>query len=104
MVDFVEGADPGRHQRQKPPAGGPLAGGHEPAAARAQEIRPSAVAVDEAVLTNLQTRLAQTRWPHQIPDTKWEYGVDLAYMKALTVYWQKGYDWRKQERALNALP
>jgi len=72
--------------------------------ARAQEIRPFTIAVDEAVLADLQTRLAQTRWPHQIPDTKWEYGVDLATMKALTAYWQSGYDWRKQERELNALP
>ena len=31
-------------------------------------------------------------------------GSNLAYMKELAAYWRDGYDWREQERRLNALP
>ncbi len=75
-----------------------------PASAAAQEIVPFAIKVEDAVLVDLEERLARTRWPDQIPGSGWEYGVDLASMKTLTSYWRSGYDWRKHERALNALP
>ncbi len=72
--------------------------------ASAQEIRPFAIQVEDAVLGDLKERLAKTRWPHQIPGSGWDYGVDVSYMKQLVDYWRTAYDWRKQERALNELP
>jgi len=67
-------------------------------------IKPFTLHVEDHVLTDLQQRLARTRWPDQIPGSGWEYGVDLAFMQKLVAHWQTGYDWRKHERALNALP
>lgn len=67
-------------------------------------IRPFTITIEDEVLLDLQTRLARTRWPDQIPGTGWEYGVDLAFMKDLVAYWQTDYDWREQEGNLNALP
>jgi microsomal epoxide hydrolase len=34
----------------------------------------------------------------------WEYGTELAYMKGLVEYWRSTFDWRAQERKLNAFP
>lgn len=68
------------------------------------EIRPFRIHVEDAALDDLQERLARTRWPHQIPGSGWDYGVDVAYVKALVAHWCDGYDWRKHERELNALP
>ncbi len=34
----------------------------------------------------------------------WSMGTDAAYLKELVVYWRDGYDWRKHEAELNALP
>ncbi len=70
----------------------------------AVEIRPFQIAVEDAVLEDLNVRLARTRWPHQIDGTEWEYGVPLTYMRDLVDYWRTGYDWRAQERSLNQLP
>jgi epoxide hydrolase len=53
------------------------------------------------VLTDLQERLRKTRWSYQIEGTSWNSGTDVAYLKELVDHWQNGYDWRKQERALN---
>lgn len=64
-------------------------------------IKPFKIAIDEAVLTDLQQRLARTRWPDEIDGSEWDYGVKLSTMKELVGYWQTDYDWRQHERMLN---
>ncbi|MCC6382755.1 MAG: epoxide hydrolase, partial [Dehalococcoidia bacterium] len=39
-----------------------------------------------------------------LPDTGWDYGADLACVQELCQYWQDGFDWRLQEKALNRYP
>ena len=65
-------------------------------------IRPFVIAVPDPVLTDLQERLSRTRFPDQIEGVGWGQGTDLAYLRELVDYWQTGYDWRDQERRLNA--
>lgn len=62
------------------------------------------IAVPEAVLSDLQERLASTRWPDDIPGSGWQYGTSLAYARELVAHWQQVYDWRMQERLLNQFP
>jgi pimeloyl-ACP methyl ester carboxylesterase len=59
------------------------------------------IAVEDAVLSDLQRRLEATRWPDEIFGSSWIYGTDLQYLKNLVDYWRKGYAWRDQEAALN---
>jgi pimeloyl-ACP methyl ester carboxylesterase len=59
--------------------------------------------VEEAVLEDLQDRLARTRFPDQIEDTGWEYGIPTGYLRDLVAYWHDSYDWRAQEARLNEL-
>ncbi len=68
------------------------------------DIRPFRIEVPEEVLEDLKRRLAMTRWPDQIAGSGWMYGTDLAYLKELVDYWASGYDWRAEERMLNAFP
>jgi pimeloyl-ACP methyl ester carboxylesterase len=68
------------------------------------ETRPYLVDVEQAVLDALRERLARTRWPDEVEDAGWEYGANLAYMRELVEYWRTSFDWRAQERAMNALP
>ncbi len=74
-----------------------------PAKSAASTSLPFKIAVADAVLADLKSRLARTRWPDQIADAGWDYGVPVAYMKELVDYWQTKYDWREQERHLNRL-
>src|SRR5262245_52082663 len=64
-------------------------------------IAPFKISVPQAVLDDLQQRLARTRWPEAAPGN-WQYGVPLDTVKALVAHWRTGYDWRKHETALNA--
>lgn len=66
------------------------------------DVRPFEIAVDQAVLDDLQARLNLTRWPDEVAGSGWDYGSNLAYMKELVEYWRTGFDWRAQERQLNA--
>jgi len=66
-----------------------------------QRVERFTIAVPDAVLSDLDERLARTRWPDQLPNTGWSYGADTAYLRELVDYWQREYDWREQERALN---
>lgn len=72
-----------------------------PASSDPEAIRPITVAVPDAVLDDLQARLARSRLPDQIPGTGWEYGTDGAYLAELLAYWQDGFDWRAQEQRIN---
>lgn len=66
-------------------------------------VNPFTIAVPQAALDDLQMRLAQTRWPDEIPGSGWSYGSNLAYMKEVVSYWQTTFDWRRQEQQLNRL-
>src|SRR3989441_10117882 len=69
-----------------------------------EAIRPFRVHVPQAALDDLRWRIAATRWPDKetVPDQS--QGVQLARLQALVQYWGGGYDWRKAELTLNALP
>lgn len=65
-------------------------------------VTPFTINIAQETLTNLQERLARTRWTDEVAEAEWEYGTNLAYLKEFTDYWQHHFDWRAQERALNA--
>ena len=66
------------------------------------KVRPFTIAVENSVLDDLRQRLADTRWPDEIPNTGWDYGSNLTYIKELVDYWRTDFDWRAQEAELNA--
>ena len=67
-------------------------------------IRPFHIHVPQSQLDDLQRRIAATRWPDKETVNDESQGITLAEMQALVHYWGKGYDWRKGEAKLNALP
>src|SRR5882762_6424987 len=62
------------------------------------------LAIPAAALDDLRSRLAATRWPEKETVGDWSEGVPLAKIKALAAYWRSGYDLRRLERRLNAVP
>lgn len=65
------------------------------------EIRPFRVDIPQADLDDLRERLARTRWPDELPDAGWEYGVPLGYAKELVEHWLDSWDWRRHEARIN---
>ena len=73
-------------------------------AAEDRSIRPFKVQVPQAALDDLRRRIADTRWPDRETVDDQSQGIQLAKLKPLVEYWGTGYDWRKAEAKLNALP
>jgi pimeloyl-ACP methyl ester carboxylesterase len=69
-----------------------------------QTIRPFKAHIPEADILNLRQRIQATRWPDKETVSDQSQGVRLAKIQALVKYWGTGYDWRKAEAKLNALP
>ena len=62
------------------------------------------IEVPDDVLSDLRDRLARARYPADLGNAQWAYGTNGDYLKQLCDYWREGFDWRAQERAMNALP
>jgi pimeloyl-ACP methyl ester carboxylesterase len=68
------------------------------------DVRPFRIDVPEAQLDDLRDRLKRTRWPDEIGENGWDYGVPLAYVKELAEHWSTDYDWRAHVGRLNEYP
>lgn len=68
------------------------------------EIRPFEIVIDEAQITDLQQRLAHTRWPEAETPDDWSQGIPLAYTQEVVNYWQQDYDMQRLATRLNAYP
>ena len=66
-------------------------------------IEPFKVAVAEQVLSDLETRIRNTRWPDNAPGAPWSQGTDLEWLRNLMDYWAGEFDWRAQEQRLGEL-
>ena len=67
-------------------------------------IRPFRASIPEKALDDLRRRLKATRWPDRETVNDQSQGAQLAKLQELVRYWGTGYDWRKAEAKLNALP
>ena len=74
------------------------------AAADGNAVRPFKINIPEESLVDLRRRINATNWPERETVTDQSQGVPLATMQELARYWASGYDWRKCEAKLNALP
>jgi epoxide hydrolase len=70
----------------------------------ATELRPYRVDIPQADLDDLADRLSRTRFPDELPDAGWSYGVPLGYVRELVDHWLNGYDWRAHEARINKQP
>ncbi|WP_228434589.1 epoxide hydrolase family protein [Chryseobacterium indologenes] len=67
-------------------------------------IRPFHINIPQSQLEDLKKRIAEARFPDQETVKDASQGIQLAQLKELVNYWGNGYDWRKVENKLNALP
>jgi len=65
-------------------------------------VQPYKIEIPDLVLDDLKARLERTRWPDELPDTGWDYGSNLDYVKELVEYWRTKFDWHAQEKLINS--
>jgi hypothetical protein len=60
------------------------------------------IEVPDAVLADLHSRLARSRFSPPSDEREWQAGTDPDYLRDLIAYWVDRYDWRQREGELNA--
>ena len=57
--------------------------------------------IPDKALQEIYTKVKNYPW-HEMPDDGgWKYGSNLDYMKEISSYWVKDFDWRKHETEIN---
>ena len=67
-------------------------------------VTPFKLALPDEKLADLRMRFLNARWPRVRPGTNWSMGTDDAFLRKAVAYWLNGFDWVKQQEALNRLP
>jgi pimeloyl-ACP methyl ester carboxylesterase len=62
---------------------------------------PYPIAIAQTALDDLHQRLHHIRWPDEVRDAGWDYGVPLAVLQEFASYWETEFDWRAQEKRIN---
>ncbi|MFD5753852.1 epoxide hydrolase family protein [Streptomyces sp. NPDC127044] len=86
------------------PAAAAEGGGADPGRPVTASVRPFHVRFPERDIAELRRRVISARWPDRETVADQAQGVQLATVQELARYWASGYDWRKVEAKLNALP
>lgn len=60
------------------------------------------IEVPEGDLEDLRRRLRATRWPDDVGNADWSYGVERGWLQSMVGYWLDDYDWRRHEAEMNA--
>jgi pimeloyl-ACP methyl ester carboxylesterase len=68
------------------------------------KIAPFTIDVSRAAEADLSRRLEMTRWPNEVGEGSWEYGMPRKVLGDVVQYWSERFDWRAAERRLNELP
>lgn len=65
------------------------------------DIKPFRINIAEQAITDLQSRLRNTRWPDAETPEDWSQGVPLAYAQEFCNYWAEQYNWQARQDQLN---
>jgi pimeloyl-ACP methyl ester carboxylesterase len=63
---------------------------------------PFEIEIPQSRLDDLRRRLESIHWAPDLENDDWRYGANGGYLRELVDYWVERYDWRAQERAINA--
>ena len=69
--------------------------------------RPFQIDIPDETLERIRERVGAYRWdamPEPMSSGDWRHGPPVSFMRDLCRYWIDGYDWRAQERLINAVP
>ena len=67
-------------------------------------IQKFKVSIPQSELEDLDKRIENVRLPDVLKNSGWKYGTSISYLKELSSYWLKEFDWRTTEKQINSFP
>ena len=65
-------------------------------------MTPFTIAISDADIADLRSRLEHARFPDEVEAAGWDYGTSLPFLRRFVSYWGNDFDWRAWESRLNA--
>ncbi len=65
-------------------------------------MKPLKVNVSQEEISNLRSRILNTRWITETGTNAWDSNLTVQFLKELAQSWVQDFDWRKQEKYLNS--
>jgi pimeloyl-ACP methyl ester carboxylesterase len=66
-------------------------------------IQPFSPPYSAAAVEDLRDRLRRTRWPDEVPNSGWKYGINSTFLRDICRYWCEEFDWQSQVEHIAAL-
>jgi pimeloyl-ACP methyl ester carboxylesterase len=67
-------------------------------------IKPFSPPCSAEAIEDLRDRLHRTRWPDDVSDSGWDYGVDPNFLRDVCDHWAERFDWCEQVGRFSAFP
>jgi pimeloyl-ACP methyl ester carboxylesterase len=67
------------------------------------KAQPFHIKFPEAAVRDMTSRIGSTRFAQDPGNADWRYGTNGRFLQELANYWLQEFDWRDQERKMNAL-
>ena len=64
-------------------------------------IKPFKVDISEEILQNIYSKVKNYPWDDMPNLDGWDHGSNIGYMKEISNYWLKEFNWRKTEEKIN---
>src|ERR1700682_3067796 len=65
---------------------------------------PFKIEIPQTTINKIRERVRAFEWPDAPEGGGWGYGTNLETMKEIAEYWLHGYDWYREQDALNQFP
>lgn len=67
-------------------------------------MTPFTIAIADGDIADLRSRLRLARFPDEVADAGWDYGMSVPFLRRFVAYWAEEFDWRAAEARLNRYP
>jgi len=64
-------------------------------------VKPFKVNISQKIIQNIYTKVKNYPWDNMINIKGWDHGTNFTYMKEISNYWIKDFNWKKHENAIN---
>jgi pimeloyl-ACP methyl ester carboxylesterase len=64
-------------------------------------VKPFEIKIPEKIIQDIYNKVKQYPWDDMPNIDMWKHGTNLAYMKEISNYWVKNFNWKKHEEEIN---
>ena len=64
-------------------------------------VKPFKVNISAKTIQDINSKVKKYQWNDMANIDSWQYGTNITYMKEISNYWIKDFNWKKHEKEIN---